>query len=83
MLNMEQIELIKEFAVGAVLSDTAEMNYTALAEELEQDNIPEEVIVCGLYENLNPQELLEVLEEHYDVFEMFAEKLMEAGKNVS
>ena len=76
MLNMKQIELIKEFAVGAVLSDTAEMNYTALAEELDQDNIPEEVIVCGLYENLDPQELLEVLEEHYDVFEMLAEKIV-------
>jgi len=73
---MKQIELIKEYAIGAVFSDTAEMNYTALAEELDQDNIPEEVIVCGLYETLDPQELLEVLEEHYDVFEMLAEKIV-------
>ena len=79
MLNMKQIEVIKEFAIGAVLSDTAEISYTAFAEELEQDNIPEEAIVCGLYENLDPQELLEVLEEQYDIFETFAEQLMEKG----
>jgi len=79
MLNMKQIEIVKEYAIGAVLSDTAEMGYTAFAEELEQDNIPEDVIVYQPYENLDPQELLEVMEEQYDIFETFAEQLMEKG----
>lgn len=77
MLSMKQIDLIKEYAIGAVLSDSNEMSYTAFAEELEQDNIPEDVIVYQLYENLNPPQLLEAMEEHYNVFEMFAERLME------
>ena len=79
MLNMEQIELIKEYAMGAVLSDSNEMGYTAFAEELEQDNIPEAVIVYKPYEHLDAQELLEAMEEHYDIFETFAEQLMEKG----
>jgi hypothetical protein len=77
MLNMEQIELIKEYAIGAVLSDSNDIGYTAFAEELEQDNIPEEVIVYQPYEHLSPQELLEAMEEQYDIFETFAEQLME------
>lgn len=77
MLNMKQIELIKEYAIGAVLSDSNEMGYTAFAEELGQDNIPEDVIVYQPYENLDPQELLEVMEEQYSVFETFAEQLLE------
>ena len=79
MLNMKQIELIKEYAIGAVLSDSNEMGYTAFAEELGQDNIPEDVIVYQPYENLDPQELLEVMEEQYSIFETFAEQLMEEG----
>jgi hypothetical protein len=79
MLNMKQIEIIKEYAIGAIFSDTAEMGYTALAEELEQDNIPEEVIIYQPYEGLSPQELLERVEEEYDVFETFAEQLLEAN----
>ena len=79
MLNMKQIEIVKEYAIGAVLSDSNEMGYTAFAEELEQDNIPEDVIVYQPYENLNPSELLEVMEEQYDIFETFAEQLIEEG----
>ena len=77
MLNMKQIEIVKEYAIGAVLSDSNEMGYTAFAEELEQDNIPEDVIVYQPYEHLNPSELLEVMEEQYDIFETFAEQLIE------
>jgi hypothetical protein len=79
MLNLNQIELIKEYAMGAVLSDSAEMNYTAFAEELEQDNIPEEVIVYQPYENYAPQELLDAMEEQYDIFLTFAEQIVEAS----
>jgi len=74
---MKQIDLIKEYAIGAVFSDTADMGYTALVEELGQDNIPEDVIVYQPYENLDPQELAEAVEEHYGVFETFAEQLTE------
>lgn len=77
MLSMEQIELVKEYAMGAVLSDSNEIGYTAFAEALEQDTIPEEVIVYKPYEHLDAQELLEAMEEHYSVFETFAEQLME------
>ena len=70
-------ELIEEYAIGSVLSDSADMSYTAFAEELEKDNIPKEVVVYKPYENLYPLELLEVLEEYYGVFETFAERLME------
>jgi len=76
-MNTKQVELIEEYAVGTVLSEINEITYTALVENLEQNNIPKEVIVCGLYENLHPQELLEVLEEQYDIFETFAKQLIE------
>jgi len=79
MLNLKQIEIIKEYAIGAVFSDTAELGYSALVEELDQDNIPEEVIVYQPYEGLDPQDLLEAVEEHYDVFETFAEQIVEVG----
>lgn len=79
MLNLKQIEVIKEYAIGAIFSDTAEMGYTALVEELDQDNIPDEVIVYAPYDGLDPQDLLERVEEQYDVFETFAEQLMEAN----
>lgn len=79
MLNMKQIELVAEYAMGAVLSDSNEMGYTAFAEALEQDNIPESVVVYQPYEHLDAQELLEAMEEHYSVFETFAEQLMEEG----
>jgi hypothetical protein len=77
---MKQIELVGEYAIGAVLSDSNEMSYTAFAEALEQDNIPEEVIVYQPYENLDPQELLEAMEEQYSIFEIFAERLIEIEK---
>ena len=77
MLNMKQIEIVKEYAIGAVLSDSNEMGYTAFAEELEQDNIPEDVVVHKFYEHMNPSELLEAMEEQYGVFETFAEQLIE------
>lgn len=80
MLNMKQIELAKQYAIGAVFTDTAEMGYSALVEELSQDNIPEEVIVYQPYENLDPQELLEVVEEQYDIFEMFAEDVVKVSE---
>jgi len=79
MLNLKQIEIIKEYAIGAVLSDTAEMSYSAFAEELDQDNIPEEVIVYAPYNGLDPHELLEAMEEQYDIFQTFAEQIMEAS----
>lgn len=70
-------ELVEEYAIGSVLSDSAGMGYTAFAEELEKDNIPREVVVYKPYENLYPLELLEVLEDYYGVFETFAERLIE------
>ena len=77
MLSMKQIELVKEYAIGAVFSDTNEMGYTALVEQLEQGNIPEDVIIWAPYENLDPQELVEQIEEQYNIFEIFAERLTE------
>ena len=74
-------ELVEEYAIGTVLSETNKMTYAALVEHLEQNNIPKEITVCGLYENLHPQELLEVLEEHYDVYDKFAKQLMEMVSN--
>lgn len=79
MINLKQIEIIKEYAIGAIFSDTAEMGYSALVEELDQDNIPDEVIVYEPYEGLDPQDLLERVEEQYDIFETFAEQLLEAN----
>ena len=77
MLSMNQIELIKEYAIGAVFSETADYGYSALVEELGQDNTPEDVIVYQPYENLDPQELLELVEEQYGILESFAERLLE------
>lgn len=77
MLNLKQIDLIKEYAVGAVLSDSADLSYDAIVEELDQDNIPEEIIIWAPFETLDAQALLEQIEEQYNIFEIFAERLME------
>lgn len=78
--KIERVNLIKEYAIGAVFSDTAEKSYTALVEELEQGNIPEEVLVWQPFETLDPQALLEQVEEQYNIFEHFAERLINESK---
>lgn len=76
VLNMEQVDLIKEFAVGYVFSYTAGMGHAALVEELEEGNIPEGVVVWEPFEDLNSWELVEHIEEQYSIFEVFSERLM-------
>lgn len=80
MLNLKQIEIIKEYAVGMVFSDFTEYTYDTLMEELQNDYIPEDVLVYELFESNDPQQLIENIEEQYGILEQLATDLLKAGK---
>lgn len=82
MLDIKQRALVEQYAIGAVFSDTAEMGYEALTESLSNDAVPEEVIVWQPYEGLEPKDLLERIEEQYDIFRYFAERLLDEDEAV-
>lgn len=79
MLNMKQIDLIKEYAVGMVVSDIDVYSYDSLMEELENDNIPEEVIIFEPFESKDPQQLIEDIQEQYGILEQLATDVLRAG----
>jgi len=79
MLNEKQVALVEKYAMGAVLSLPPRMTYAEFVEELGQDNIPEEVVVYKLYEDLDSHDLLEAMEEQYDIFQAFAKQVVEAN----
>jgi len=74
--NTRQKELIEQYAVGAVFSDTAEMGYDALTEKLGEGVIPAEVVVWQPFDDLDAPALLERVEEQHDIFRYFAEAVL-------
>ena len=69
--------IYQKYALGAVLSDSNEMDYDDVLESLDNDTIPEGIIVWEPFENYYPDRLAELLEEHHDIFRAFAEELDE------
>lgn len=69
--------IFEKYALGAVLSDSNEMSYEDVTESLEKGIIPEGVIVWEPFENDYPERILELIEEHHDIFKAFADELDE------
>jgi hypothetical protein len=69
--------IFEEYALGSVLSDSAEMSYNDVMEALESGNIPEDVIVWAPFEYEDPRALASRIEEYHDIFKTFAEELDE------
>lgn len=67
----------EKYALGAVLSDSNEMDYNDVLESLDKGTIPEGVVVWEPFENYYPDRLAELLEEHHDIFQAFIEELDE------
>jgi hypothetical protein len=78
MLNNTQIELIKEYAIGSGFSDTAELGYDYLMEQLGNGLIPDEVVVWYPFEESSPESLAQYIQEQYDVYQTFAEQIKES-----
>jgi hypothetical protein len=76
IMNTRQKELVEQYAIGAVFSDTAEVGYKTLTEKLSEGVIPDEVVVWQPYEDLDASSLLERVEEQHDIFKYFAESVL-------
>lgn len=69
--------ICEKYALGAVFSDSNEMDYSDLLESLDKGVIPEGVIVWEPFENYYPDRIAELVEEHHDIFKCFIEELDE------
>lgn len=64
---MERLNVIRRYALGTVFSDTAGLGFEDLISQLEEDNIPDGVLVWEFFEHLSPLELLRRVEDFYDI----------------
>ena len=67
----------EKYALGAVLSDSNEMDYNDILESLENGEIPEGVSIWAPFENYEYYELAQLIEEQHDIFQAFIEELDE------
>ena len=73
------IELIKQYSVGAVFSDTDNLGFEFIMDKLSEGTIPDGTVVYSPYENLTPQDLAGAIDEQAEIFTTFAEQLSELG----
>jgi hypothetical protein len=69
--------LIKEYAIRAIFRDTAELGFDFIMKKLEEEEMPDEVIVWTPYESLGATDLANMVEDQMDIFIAFAEQLSE------
>lgn len=69
--------IFEQYALGSVLSDSAELGYDEIMESLQNGEIPEDVIVWAPFEYEDTRALAERIEEFHDIFKAFAEDLEE------
>ena len=69
--------IYQKYALGAVLSDSNQLEYADILESLDKGTIPEGVIVWEPFENYYPDRLAELIDEHHDIFKCFADELDE------
>ena len=67
----------EKYALGAVLSDSNEMDYEDVLDSLERGVLPEGVIVYAPFENEDLRNLANLIEENHDIFRAFIEELDE------
>ena len=67
----------EKYALGAVLSDSNEMDYNDILEALNEGKLPEGVSVWYPFENEDLLNLANLIEEYHDIFQAFIEELDE------
>ena len=70
--------LVDQYALGTILTDSAELQYDYLISKLEEGEIPEGVIVWEPFENYPPQHLASVLDDVREAYRCFAEDIIKA-----
>lgn len=70
---MTKDELLNKYAVGEILTDSAETPYDELMSQLWDGNLPDDVIVWQPFESHTPEQLAERIEEARDIFQCFGE----------
>lgn len=69
--------ICEKYALGAVLADSNEMDYSDIMEALEAGEIPEGVSIWAPFEHYQYYELAELISEQHDIFQAFIEELDE------
>lgn len=67
----------QKYALGAVLSDSNELDYGDVIEAFENGECPDGVSVWAPFENYEYYELAQLIEEQHDIFLAFTEELDE------
>lgn len=75
--------IFQEYALGSILSDSAELDYDTIMESLENGVVPDDVIVWQPFEYEDPRILANRLEDFHDMFITFAEELEERRAEVT
>ena len=75
--------IFEEYALGSILSDSAEMSYEDVMESLQNGEVPEDIIVWEPFEYEDPRALANRLEDFHDMFKTFAEELEERRAEVT
>ena len=75
MISLNTIS--EKYALGAVLSDSNEMDYNEVFESLDKGVMPEGVIVWEPFENYSTDRIAELIEEYQDIFTCFIAELDE------
>ena len=70
--------LVDQYALGTILTDSAELDYDYIVDQLEKNEIPEGVIVWQPFENYDPRYLASILEDVRDGYRCFAEDIIKA-----
>lgn len=69
--------VFQKYALGAVLSDSNELDYDIILDSLNEGEIPEGVTVWYPFENEDTRNLVNLIEEYHDTFVVFADELAE------
>lgn len=70
--------LVDQYALGTILTDSAELDYDYIISKLEEGEIPEDVIVWEPFELYDPKYLASILEDVRDGYRCFAEDIIKA-----
>lgn len=70
-------ELIKKYAIGAVLSDSNGHSFETIVEAFSEGECPDGVTIWAPFEHWEYSAMAELIEEQYDIFTNFANELKE------
>ena len=70
--------LVDQYALGTILTDSAELDYDYIISKLEEGEIPEDVIVWQPFENYSPNVLASILDDVREGYRCFAEDIIKS-----